>query len=126
MVQKKCELCKYTYKISTEQKRRPFKEWEMATGTGSECGDKLSNIGFLGFYNIWILAIITIMGWAIWKLKSINPGDEPVPLYVLMTLSVTMMLAIWCCICHQGIAILKKWKAHNSTAVVVVQEVTQV
>ena len=124
MVQKKCELCKYTYKISTEQKRRPFKEWEMAAGTRSECGDKLTNIGILGFFNITILAIITIMGWAIWKLKS--ESLDPFPLYILVTLLVTMMLAIWCCICHQGIAILKKWKAHNSTAVVVVQEVTQV
>ena len=59
-------MCNYPYKITTEQKRRPFKEWEMATGTRSECKVTLLNISLLMFFIMLILAITIVLGTVMW------------------------------------------------------------
>ena len=120
---KTCELCKH--KITTDQKMKPFTEWERVNGTKSECGDLLRKACGL----IIVAFLVAIMMWgSVKSMESWNKyGDDSLlwaGCFVFGNVLIAGMLMLMGSMCCDCIGIHKKWKAQNS--IVVVQEVPQV
>ena len=122
---KSCELCNHRFTFTTEHKLKPYKRWETGTGTATACacGELLCKICVFGLFAM--LATIVVLGWMKWG-KTMAEGfwDDSVhvTISVLFLVMIGMvMLMLVCSMYFSAVALLKKWREHNS--VLVVQEV---
>ena len=120
---KSCELCNHRFTFTTEHKLKPYKRWETGTGTGIECGELLCKICVFGVMTM--LATIVLFGLVKWRKtdeRRMTDDSVHVTISVLFLVLIGMvMLMIVSSMCFSAVALLKKWREHNS--VLVVQEV---
>ena len=123
---KSCELCNHRFTFTTEHKLKPYKRWETGTGTAKECGELLCKICVFGAMTM--LATIVLFGFVKWRKTEAElrrwfwDDSVHVTISVLFLVLIGMvMLMIVSSMYFSAVALLKKWREHNS--VLVVQDV---